>query len=58
MKRENIKTTIEKRTRRGLEIVARDHNLKDHGLYSKGRAIDFLVNNYLVNKAGSTPQTD
>jgi hypothetical protein len=58
MKRINLQTTIAKETRKGLDTIARREKLSDHGLPSKGRAIDFLVLNYMVIKAGSNETAD
>jgi hypothetical protein len=51
MKRIEMKTTIAKETRAGLERIAKREKLTDHGAFSKGRAIDYLVAKEL---AGST----
>jgi hypothetical protein len=53
-KRIELKTTIAKETKAGLARIAKKHKLSDHGLPSKGRAIDFLVNNYNFMQAGAT----
>jgi hypothetical protein len=54
MKRIEMKTTIAPETKKALEKIARREGLTDHGLPSKGRAIDFLVLNYQLIKAGAT----
>ncbi len=41
-----MKTTIAQETKTGLEVVAKREKLSDHGLPSKGRAIDWLWNYY------------
>jgi hypothetical protein len=56
MKREVLNTSVAKGIKAGLQKIAKLEGFADHGLPSKGRAIDFLVNNYFVIKAGSEPK--
>ena len=53
-KRIEFKTTIAAETRTGLAKIAKRQKLSDHGLPSKGQAIDYLVNKELAgaSKAG------
>lgn len=46
MNRVELTTTIAPETKLKLEKIARREKLTDHGLPSKGRAIDWLVNYY------------
>jgi len=43
-----MKTTIKPETKKKLEIIARREKLIDHGLLSKGRAIDYLAEKELA----------
>jgi hypothetical protein len=51
MKRIVMKITIARETKAGLQKIAKDRKLSDHGLPSKSRAIDYLVQKEL---AGAT----
>jgi hypothetical protein len=51
MKRIEMKTTIASETKKGLERIAKRERLVDHGLPSKCRAIDYLVQQ---DQAGAT----
>lgn len=50
--RVGLQTTVAAETKAGLQKIAKQEKLSDHGLPSKGQAIDYLVNNYFVIKAG------
>lgn len=54
MKRVPIQTTIALETKAGLQRIAKKQKLTDHGLPSKGRAIDYLVEKELKAGASNT----